>query len=108
MAAVILYVEAMQIGLEKTRNQVEIYNIGLEDQTNVKNIAETVTENNATQKRQTQTNQRRRHSERLETRRQNMLPDVSKIKTPGWKPKHNIEPEIVKIVKELMPFTCTF
>jgi hypothetical protein len=36
MAAVISYVEAMLIGLEKTRNQVEIYNVGSEDQTNVK------------------------------------------------------------------------
>ena len=84
----------MLIGLEKTRNQVEIHNVGSEDQTNAKNIAETVTENNATQKRQTQTNHRRRHSKRLETRRQDMLPDASKIKTSGWKPKHNTKPAL--------------
>jgi hypothetical protein len=77
----------MLIGLEKTRNQVEIYNVGSEDQTNAKNIAETVTENNATQKRQTQTNQRRTHSKRLETRRQDMLPDGSKIKTSKMETK---------------------
>ena len=33
----------MLLGLEKTRNQVEIYNTGSEDQTTVKTIAETVT-----------------------------------------------------------------
>ena len=33
-------IEAMLLGLEKTRNQVEIYNIGSEDQTTVKTIAE--------------------------------------------------------------------
>ena len=32
----------MLLGLEKTRNQVEIHNIGSEDQTNVKTIAEIV------------------------------------------------------------------
>ena len=56
----------MLIGLIKAKTQVEIYNIGSEDQTNVKN----------------------------------MLPDISKIETLGWKPKHNIEPAIAKIVKE--------
>jgi nucleoside-diphosphate-sugar epimerase len=34
----------MLLGLEKTKNQVEIYNIGSEDQTNVKTIAEIVAE----------------------------------------------------------------
>jgi UDP-glucose 4-epimerase len=38
----------------------------------------------------------------------NMLLDISKINTLGWKPKHNTEPATAKIVKELMPFTCTF
>ena len=37
-------IQAMLLGLEKTRNQVETYNIGSEDQTNVKTIAETVVE----------------------------------------------------------------
>ena len=32
----------MLLGLERTRNQVEIYNVGSEDQTTVKTIAETV------------------------------------------------------------------
>jgi len=32
----------MLLGLEKTRNQVETYNIGSKDQTTVKTIAETV------------------------------------------------------------------
>jgi nucleoside-diphosphate-sugar epimerase len=35
-----------------------------------------------------------------------MLLDISKIKVLGWKPKHNTEPAIAKIVKELMPFNC--
>lgn len=33
-------IEAMLLGLEKTKNQVEIYNIGSEDQITVARIAE--------------------------------------------------------------------
>jgi UDP-glucose 4-epimerase len=36
--------EAMLLGLGKTRNQVETYNVGSEDQTTVKTIAEMVAE----------------------------------------------------------------
>jgi nucleoside-diphosphate-sugar epimerase len=44
---------------------------------------------------------RSRRLRRLERRDvKNMLPDISKIETLGWKPKHNIEPAIAKIVKE--------
>ena len=32
----------------------------------------------------------------------NMLLDIGKIKTPGWKPKHNTAPAIAKIVKKCL------
>ena len=31
----------------------------------------------------------------------NMLLDISKIKTIGWKPKHNTQQDITKTIKEL-------
>jgi len=58
----------MLLGLEKTRNQVEIYNIGSEDQTNVKTIAEIVVEEMKL-KNVKQVYRRSRRRKRLERRR---------------------------------------
>ncbi|MEM2889598.1 MAG: hypothetical protein QXR42_09055 [Candidatus Bathyarchaeia archaeon] len=72
----------MLIGLEKTKSQVEIYNIGSEDQVNVKTIAKIVTKKE-TQKHQTQVHRRGRCWKRLDGRRKNMFLDTGKLKGLG-------------------------
>ncbi|MEM3406728.1 MAG: NAD-dependent epimerase/dehydratase family protein [Nitrososphaerota archaeon] len=88
--------EAILIGLEKTYEKIEIYNIGSEDYITVKEIAEiVVNEMNL------------RNVEFIYTGGVNggrgwigdvktMLLDISKIKKLGWKPKYNSR-EAVKI-----------
>ena len=92
----------MLLGLERTRNQVEIYNIGSEDQTTVKTIAETVVEEMKPK------NVKLKLTGGVDGGRgwmgdvKNMLLDISKIKTLGWKPKHNTQQAIKKAIKYLL------
>ena len=92
-------IQAILLGLEKTKNQVEIYNIGLEDQTTVKTIAEIVV------KEMKLKNVKLKLTGGVDGGRgwkgdvKNMLLDISKIKKLGWKPKHNIEQAIKKATK---------
>ena len=91
----------MLLGLEKTRNQVEIYNIGSEDQTNVKTIAEIVVEEMKLK------NVKLKFTGGVDGGRgwkgdvKNMLLDISKLKTHEWKPKYNSQQAITKTVKHL-------
>src|SRR3989337_3408511 len=92
-------IEAILLGLEKTRNQVEIYNIGSEDQTTVKTIAETVV------KEMKLKNVKFKFTGGVDGGRgwkgdiKTMLLDIGKIKTLGWKPKHNTEQALKKATK---------
>ena len=89
----------MLIGLEKTNNQVEIYNIGSEDQTTVKTIAETVVEEMKPK------NVKLKLTGGVDGGRgwkgdvKNMLLDTSKLKGLGWKPKNNSQQAIKKTVR---------
>ena len=73
--------------LRKTKNQVEIYNIGSEDQTNVKTIAEIV----VTEMKPKNV----KFTGGVDGGRgwkgdvKNLLLDIGKVKKLGWKPKHN-------------------
>jgi UDP-glucose 4-epimerase len=95
-------VEAMLLGLEKTKNQVEIYNIGSEDQTTVKTIAEIVTKGMKLK------NVKSKFTGGVDGGRgwkgdaKNMLLDISKLKGLGWKPKLNSEQAIRKAAKHLI------
>ena len=62
---------SMLVGLGKSTEQVEIYNVGSEDQINVKTIAEIVAEEMG---RQVQVHRRSRRRKRLERRRQKHAP----------------------------------
>ena len=79
----------MLLGLEKTENQVEIYNIGSEDQTNVKTIAQIVIEEMGLE------NVKLKFTGGVDSGKgwkggvKNMLLDITKLKSLGWKPKHN-------------------
>jgi UDP-glucose 4-epimerase len=92
-------IEAMLLGLEKTRNQVEIYNIGSADQINVKTIAEIVI------KEMKLDNVKLKFTGGVDGGRgwkgdvKNMLLDITKIKSLGWKPKYNSKQAVEKAVR---------
>ena len=94
--------QAMLIGLEKTNNQVEIYNIGSEDQTTVKTIAETVVEEMKPK------NVKLKLTGGVDGGRgwvgdvKNMLLDIDKIKALGWKPKHNSKQAVREAARQLV------
>ena len=93
---------AMLVGLGKSTEQVEIYNVGSEDQINVKTIAEIVAEEMGLQ------NVKFKFTGGVDGGRgwkgnvKNMLLDTSKLKGLGWKPKLNSKQAITKTIKELL------
>jgi UDP-glucose 4-epimerase len=94
-------IEAIQLGLTKSSKQVEIYNVGSEDQINVKDIAQIVIEETKLK------NVKLKLTGGVDGGRgwkgdiKNMLLDVRKIKAIGWKPKLSSEEAIRKASKEL-------
>jgi len=95
-------IEAMLLGLEKTKNQVETYNVGSEDQTNVKTIAEIVVEKMKLK------DVKFKFTDGVDGGRgwkgdvKNMLLDITKLKSLGWKPKLNSEQAVRKATKHLI------
>ena len=95
-------IEAMQLGLTKSSKQVEIYNVGSEDQINVKDIAQIVIEEMKLK------NVKLKLTGGVDGGRgwkgdiKNMLLDARKIKAIGWKPRLNCEEAIRKASKELL------
>jgi len=82
-------IEAMLLGLEEAKNQVKIYNVGSEDQINVKTIAQIIIEEMKLK------NVKLTYTGGVDGGRgwkgdvKNMLLDINKIKSLGWKPKLN-------------------
>jgi UDP-glucose 4-epimerase len=97
--------EAMLSTLEKTENQVEIYNIGSEDQANVKTIAQIVI------KEMKLENVKLKLTGGVDDGRgwkgdvKNMLLDTNKLKNQGWKPRHNSKQAITKTARQLIKKT---
>jgi UDP-glucose 4-epimerase len=95
-------IDAMLMGLEETTNQFETYNVGSDDQINVKTIAEIVVE---TMKLR---NVKLKLTGGVDGGRgwkgdvKNMLLDISKIKSLGWKPRLNSRQAVEKTTKELI------
>jgi len=77
------------LGLEKSKEQVEIYNVGSEDQIHVKTIAQIVVEEMGLQ------NVEFKFTGGVDGGRgwkgdvKNMLPDISKLRALGWSPRLN-------------------
>jgi UDP-glucose 4-epimerase len=88
--------------VEKTSEQVSIFNIGSEDQINVMRIAEIVSAraglSNVKYKMNSSTPDGRGWPGDVKF----MLLDVSKLKTLGWKPTMNSEEAVVRAVQELI------
>jgi UDP-glucose 4-epimerase len=88
--------EAMLLGLEKSTEQVEIYNVGSKDQINVKTIAEIVAEEMGLQGVKFKFTGGVDGGRGWKGNVKNMLLDITKIKSLGWKPKHNSKQAIKK------------
>jgi len=92
-------IEAILLGLERCKDHVEVYNVGSEDRVDVKTIAEIVIEEMGLN------NVRLTFKGGVESGRgwigdvKNMLLDIRKLKSLGWKPKLNSEQAIRKAVK---------
>ena len=90
----------MLLGTEKSKNQVEIYNVGSEDQTTVTEIAEVITEEMGLK------NVKFTYTGDVDGRGwkgdvKSMLLDISKIKSLGWEPKLNSRQAIKKTARIL-------
>jgi len=81
-------IDAMLLGLEKSKNQVEIYNVGSEDQIDVGTIAQIIIEEMELK------NVKLTYTGGVDGGRgwkgdvKNMLLDVGRIESLGWKPKY--------------------
>jgi len=95
-------IEALLLGLEKSTEQVEIYNVGSEDQIDVKTIAE------ITVKEMKLKNVKLKLTGVIDGGRgwkgdvKNMLLDISKIKSLGWKLKLNSRQAVKKTARTLI------
>lgn len=95
-------IEAMLLATEKSKNHVEIYNVGSEDQVDVRTIAQIIIEEMRLK------NVKLRFTGGINGGRgwkgdiKNMQLDISKLKALGWKPKHNSKEAIRKTVKQII------
>jgi UDP-glucose 4-epimerase len=92
----------MLIGLEKSTEQVEIYNVGSEDQVDVKTIAQIIIEEMGLK------NVKLTFTEGVDGGRgwmgdvKNMLLDISRLKSLGWKPELNSKQAVREAARQLV------
>lgn len=95
-------IEAILLGMKKTSKQIETYNVGSEDQVNVKTIAEIIINEmhlkNVKLKFTGGVNGGRGWKGDVK----NMFIDITKLKSLGWKPKLNSERAIRKSAQHLL------
>ncbi len=98
--------EAMFIGLEALGGQVEVFNVGSEDQLGVKSIAEIVVEEMNLK------NVRFKFTGGVDGGRgwkgdvKNMLLDIRKLKSLGWKPRYTSKEAVKLTVKHFVGSKC--
>jgi UDP-glucose 4-epimerase len=95
-------VEAMLLGLEKSSEQVEIFNVGSEDQVDVKTIAEIVIEEMGLKDVKLTFTGGVDGGRGWKGDVKNMLLDVNKLKALGWKPKLNSRQAVREAAKSLV------
>jgi UDP-glucose 4-epimerase len=92
-------IEAMLLGLERLTERIEVYNLGSDDQINVKTIAQIIIEEMGLK------NVKLCFTGGVDGGRgwkgdvKNMLLDIGKIKSLGWEPKHNSKQAVKKTVR---------
>ena len=95
-------IDAMLLGLEKAQEDFEIFNVGPEDQVNIRTIAKIVTENMELR------DVKFRYRIAAEGGRgwkgdvKIMLLEVSRLKKLGWGPKHNSLESVVEASKQIL------
>jgi UDP-glucose 4-epimerase len=98
-------IDAILLGLEKSTEQVEIFNVGSEDQVDVKTIAQIVIDEMKLK------NVKLIFTGGVEGGRgwkgdvKNMLLDITKLKTLGWRPKLNSKQAVREAAKSLLTTT---
>jgi len=101
-------IQAISTGLEKSKSRVEIFNVGSEDQINVKTIAKLIIEEAKLK------NVKLIYTGGVDGGRgwkgdvKNMLLDISKLKFLGWKPEFKSEQAIRKATKHVMTQRAPF
>jgi UDP-glucose 4-epimerase len=93
---------AIEIALKTAKNQVEIFNIGSEDQTSVTKIAETVTETMGLSEVKLSYTGGVDGGRGWKGDVKNMLLDINKIKSHGWKPMYSSTQAVKKTTKNLV------
>ncbi|MGQ9782010.1 MAG: NAD-dependent epimerase/dehydratase family protein [Nitrososphaeria archaeon] len=101
-------IEAMKRGLEKSSRRVEVYNVGSEDQINVKSIADIVVEEMGLKDVSFYFTGGVDGGRGWMGDVKVMFLDITKIKSTGWRPKLNSESTIRKAVKELVKETESY
>ncbi len=95
-------IDAMLLALEKATEQVEVFNVGSEDQINVKDIAQNIIEEMGLR------NVKLTYTDGVDGGRgwkgdvKNMLLDISKLKAKGWKPKYSSAQAIRKTAEQIV------
>jgi len=97
--------EAIILGMEKSKHKLDVYNVGSEDQISVKEIARIIIKEMGLR------NVKLTFSGGVDGGRgwrgdvKNMLLDITKIKSLGWKPKQNSKQAVERTAKELVNTT---
>lgn len=94
-------IEAIIIGLEKASEPVEIFNVGSEDQVDVKTIAQIVIEEMALKNVKLKFTGGVNGGRGWKGDVKNMLLDISKLKALGWRPKLNGEQAVRRATRQL-------
>jgi UDP-glucose 4-epimerase len=95
-------IEAILLTTEKSESQFEIYNIGSEDQINVKTIAQTVIQEMGLENVEITYTGGVNGGRGWKGDVKNMLLDVGKLKSLGWKLRYNSEESVRLAVKSLI------
>jgi UDP-glucose 4-epimerase len=95
-------VEAMLLGLERSSGQVEVFNVGSEDQVDVKTIAKIVAEEMELKDVKLAFTGGVDGGRGWKGDVKNMLLDISKLKALGWRPKLNSEQAVREAARSLI------
>ena len=95
-------IEAIFVSMKKSDRRVEVFNVGSEDQMDVKTIASIVAEEMESKEVKFKLTAGVQGGRGWIGDVKNMLLDISKLKKPGWKPKLNSQQAIKRATKHLI------
>jgi UDP-glucose 4-epimerase len=95
-------IQAIETAWKNSQNQVEIYNVGSEDQISVREIAEIVTQEMELGDIELRFTGGVDGGRGWKGDVKNMLLDISKLKSRGWSPKYTSQQAIQETVKQFI------